>query len=278
MFPYLFQTDLFGYLAEPWTLHTYGLLIAIGFLVGMNLAARQADREGEDSERIVDLTFYVLIWGLLGGRLVYILTKFDHYLAHPLEIGMFWRGGLVWYGGFLAACAYLAFHSRTTGRPFFKTVDILIPSMALAHAAGRLGCLAAGCCFGEVTHVPWAIRFPPQSLAQQVHHALGLVRLGEPSLSVHPTQLYEAGGELALFFLLIVIRPYRRFHGQLFLMWLGLYPIMRTVIEMYRGDKERGVYILSTSQYISIGVGLAAILLVLVLRHQRAREEPKAVG
>ena len=272
MHPVLFQTDFFGLLSTPRSLHTYGLLIASGFLLAMMLAKRQAGREGEDPERLVDLAFYLLVAGLIGARIVFILTKFEDYVHSPLEIVMFWRGGLVWYGGFIAAAGYAYYYTRRHGLPYFKYVDILIPYMALAHAFGRLGCLAAGCCFGKPTDLPWGIVFPVNSMAQQAQQSAGLVGIADHALAVHPTQLYEAGAELSMFWLLLLMRPHKRFHGQLFLVWLSAYPIIRSTIEMFRGDKERGVYILSTSQYISIFVALAAAALVVYFRRLRTQQ------
>lgn len=277
MHPILFQTDLFGLLSSPKSLHTYGLLIATGFLLAMVLAKRQAEREGEDPERVVDLAFYLLVAGLIGARIVFILTKLDDYIHNPLEMFMFWRGGLVWYGGFIAAAGYVYYYARRHRLPYFKYVDILIPYMALAHAFGRLGCLAAGCCFGKPTDLPWGIVFPVGSMAQQAQQNSGLVHMAERALAVHPTQLYEAGAEMAMFWILIMLRRVKRFHGQLFLVWLSAYPILRSTIEMFRGDKERGVYyILSTSQYISIFVALAAIALYVYFRRMRQQQAATA--
>lgn len=280
MHPYIFQTDIFGLLSEPISLHAYGLLIATGFLLAMTLTKRQASREGEDPEQMVDLTFYLLLSGLIGARLVFILTQLPLFMANPLEIVMFWRGGLVWYGGFLGAVVYLLYQSRASKIPFFKTVDILIPYMALAHGFGRLGCLFAGCCFGRPANLPWSIVFPAQSMAQSAQYAAHQVAALAPSLPVHPTQLYEAGAEFAMFALLLFMRQHKRFHGQLFLLWVSLYPIIRSIIEIYRGDKDRGVYILSTSQYISIGVGVMALVLFVVLRRLRGSamdEHPRSI-
>src|SRR4051812_47938786 len=160
MYPVLHDFDLFGLLKDPWSLHTYGVLIAMGFLAAMNLAKRQAEREGEDPDRIVDLAFYVLLAGLVGSRIVFIFTKLDQYTKDPIEIVMFWRGGLVWYGGFIAATGYVWVYCRKHRLNFFKYADLCIPYVALAHAFGRLGCLSAGCCFGKPTDMPWAIVFP----------------------------------------------------------------------------------------------------------------------
>jgi phosphatidylglycerol:prolipoprotein diacylglycerol transferase len=274
MHPVLFSTDLFGLLSEPFKLHTYGLLIAGGFLLAMNLSKRQAEREGEDPDRIVDLAFYLLLAGLIGSRIVFILTKFDEYMRNPLDIVMFWRGGLVWYGGFIGAATYLIYYSRKHRLDYFKVVDILIPYMAMAHAFGRLGCLAAGCCFGRPAEgLPWGIVFPSDSMTAAQQTADGLVGSLETPLPVHPTQLYESGAELTMFALLLFLRPHKRFHGQLFLTWLAIYPVLRSIIEVFRGDKERGVFfILSTSQWISIGVAIAAVVVFFRLRSRRAEQ------
>jgi phosphatidylglycerol:prolipoprotein diacylglycerol transferase len=271
MHPVIFKIDLFGLLSEPWSLHTYGLLIASGFLLAMVLASRTARREGEDPDRIVDLAFYVLLSGLIGSRIIFVFTKLDEYVKNPIEILMFWRGGLVWYGGFIGAALFMIYYTRRYRLSFFKFVDICIPYTALAHAFGRLGCVAAGCCFGRPTDVAWGITFPVGSMAQQAQQAEGLVGVNSPPLPVHPTQLYEAGFEIAMFWLLTFLRPYKRVHGQLFLVWMAVYPIGRSIIEMYRGDKERGVYgLLSTSQWISILIAGAAVAVFIYLRKHRA--------
>jgi phosphatidylglycerol:prolipoprotein diacylglycerol transferase len=271
MHPEIFSTHLFGLLKEPWELHTYGLLIASGFLLGMMLAKRQAERENEDPERVVDLAFYLLLAGLVGARLVFILTKLEDFAQHPLEVFMFWRGGLVWYGGFIGASLYVWWYTRKHRLPFFKYVDIFIPYMALAHTFGRLGCLASGCCFGSPSAQPWAIQFPVGSMAYAQQLENGVIGRFAQTLPVHPTQLYEGGAELLMFWVLLALRPVKRFHGQLFLVWLSAYPILRTTIELFRGDSERGVYfLLSTSQYISIGVTAAAIGLGIFLKRRRS--------
>ena len=114
-----------------------------------------------------------------------------------------------------------------------------------------------------------AIKQALQQQTQQAQQAAGLVGLTDHALAVHPTQLYEAGAELSLFWLLVLLRPHKRFHGQLLLIWLAAYSVIRSIIEMFRGDKERGVYILSTSQFISIGVILAAAAIYWHLRSKR---------
>ena len=270
MYPVIFETDIFDLLSEPWSLHTYGLLIATGFLTAMMLSKKQAELEGEDPERVVDMAFYLLLSGLIGARIVFILTKFSDYMKNPMEIVMFWRGGLVFYGGFIGAALFMIYYCYRHKINFFKFADIYVPYLALGHVFGRLGCLAAGCCYGKPTEMLWGIQFPKGSMPHHGQYAQGLINYEEVALNIHPTQLYEAGAELLMFWFLIMLRPRKRFHGHIMLIWLALYPVIRSIIEMFRGDKERGVYILSTSQYISILVATVAIVLVFYFKKNRA--------
>lgn len=274
MHPVLLQTTLFGLLSKPYEIHAYGVFIAIGFLLAMVLASREAKRVGEDPDRIVDLAFYMLLTGLLGARLLFIVTRLPDYAQDPWRIIKFWQGGLVWYGGLIAAGLYVVHYTRRHRLPFFRFADILVPYMALAHAFGRLGCFAAGCCYGAPTEMPWGVVFPPGSMVHQAQQSTGLVGIDDIPMPVHPTQLYETVGELGLFVVLVLWRRHKRYDGQLLLVWLASYPLLRSLIEIYRGDVERGVYILSTSQYLSIGVALVAVALFIHLRRGHGRELP----
>jgi phosphatidylglycerol:prolipoprotein diacylglycerol transferase len=240
-------------------LHSYGLLIASAFLVGIWLAQREARRRGQDPERLADLSFWILVAALVGSRVFFVLVNWDDYFgAHAVvstAIGRiprllaFWEGGLVFYGGFIGAALTAWWYMRRNGMPFLAYADTLIPSVAFGHFLGRLGCFFAGCCWGGVAggHLPWAVSFPPESLAFQTfagradpgafltpdHHA---------TLPLHPVQLYESFGELGLFLLLVlVVRPRKAFHGQVLATWLLAYAVLRTVVEFFRADVERGV-------------------------------------
>src|SRR5580698_6298301 len=109
-------------------LHTYGLMIVIGFLVGLSLVRAQAKKEGIDQDKIIDVSFWGLAFGLLGGRIVYILTRLDYFGDHPLEIFYFWEGGLVFYGGFLGGIFAFWFFCRRYKLPLLKTIDMAVPS------------------------------------------------------------------------------------------------------------------------------------------------------
>jgi phosphatidylglycerol---prolipoprotein diacylglyceryl transferase len=255
-------------------LHAYGLLIAAAFLVGMWLAQREARRRGQDPERIVDLSFWILVAALVGSRVYFIFVNWDDYfgpgrafVATPFgrlpRLLAFWEGGLVFYGGFIGAALTGFWYMRRHAMKFLPHADTLIPSVAFGHFLGRLGCFSAGCCWGEVAggHLPWATRFPPDSLAFQSfatrpHPEAFLAADRLTTLPLHPVQLYEAFGELAIFLVLVLlVRPRKRFHGQVLATWLALYAVLRTVVEFFRGDVERGVVAgLGVGQWTSVAI------------------------
>lgn len=240
-------------------LHSYGLMIAAGFVAAISLAQREARRQGQDADRIGDLAFWVLVSALVGSRLYFIAVNWDDYFgANAMmtfhggripRVLAIWEGGLVFYGGFIAATLTAFWYMRLHGMPFLAYTDTMIPSVAIGHFFGRLGCFGAGCCWGGVSqvHLPWLVRFPPESLAYVTFASRpGGAALLSPdrltTLPLHPTQLYESLGELALFALLtLVVRPRKRFHGQVLATWLMAYAVLRTTVEVFRGDVERGV-------------------------------------
>jgi phosphatidylglycerol:prolipoprotein diacylglycerol transferase len=255
-------------------LHTYGLLIATGFILGIWLAQREGKRRGQDPERIADLTFWILVAGLVGSRVYYIFVNWhDYFEANTFfattsfgripRVLAIWEGGLVFYGGFIGAVLVAWLFMRRHGMDFLAHADTLIPSVALGHFFGRLGCFGAGCCWGDVAHghLPWMVHFPPESLAYQTFAgrptpAAFLAPDRSATLPLHPTQLYESFGELGLFLVLVVlVRPRKRFHGQVLAAWLMLYAVLRTVVESFRGDVERGVV-------LGLGVGIWTSLLI----------------
>jgi phosphatidylglycerol:prolipoprotein diacylglycerol transferase len=270
-------------------LHSYGLLIATAFVVGIWLAQREGRRQGQDPERIADLSFWILVAALVGSRVYFILVNWADYFGPgayvvtrfgriPRLLAL-WEGGLVFYGGFIAAALTAWLYLRRHGMPFLPYADTLIPSVALGHFLGRLGCFAAGCCWGRPCDagLPWGARFPPESLAYQSFEMRegGARFLAHDHLTVplHPTQLYEAGGELLLFALLVLwVRPQKRFHGQALAFWLMAYAVLRTTVETFRGDVERGVVAgLGVGQWTSLGIfAVGAAVWVLARKSARA--------
>ncbi|MBI9075557.1 MAG: prolipoprotein diacylglyceryl transferase [Desulfatibacillum sp.] len=244
----------------PITLHTYGFMIAVGFLLGMALATREARLQGEDPERIMDLCFYMVLIGALSSRVPYIIFNWQEFAPNPLDILKIWKGGLVFYGGFIGAVGVLAYFVRKYSLNTWKTVDILAPSVALGHAFGRIGCFSAGCCYGKPTELPWAVTFSnPLSLAP-LH------------IPLHPTQLYSSLGLFAIFaFLFFIVRPRKTFHGQVFWTYLLVYAVFRFCVEFLRGD-DRGSFllgILSPSQATAFVMAGLALFFLLRLRKRK---------
>jgi phosphatidylglycerol:prolipoprotein diacylglycerol transferase len=262
-------------------LHSYGVLVASAFVVGVALAQREARRRGQDPERIADLAFWVLVAALLGSQLFFVGVNWRAYFGPgafwaDTAVGrlprflVFWETGLVFYGGLIAAALAAAFFLRRHRMPFLAHADTVIPSVAIGHFMGRLGCFAAGCCWGGPAHgdLPWGVRFPPgstayQSLVQRGLAGQALLAAGDATtVPLHPVQLYEAFGELALFLVLVMwVRPRKRFHGQVLATWLLGYAVLRGVVELFRGDVERGVWAgLGAGQWTSLVVFAAGAL------------------
>ncbi len=231
----------------PITIYTYGVLVAAGFLAALLLTLRQAPRFGVDKAFVWDWSFYVLLGAILGARLLY-------WVVERPSIRWDWRGiadvflhaGGVFYGGFLGAVLVSLWFLRRRGVSVWTAGDLVAAPLALGHAIGRVGCLSAGCCYGQPTHVPWAVTFT-NPLAGEL--------IGTPlNVPVHPTQVYESLWNLLLAGGLMGLArwPGRR-PGDLWWAYVGLYAVGRFVIEFYRGDPRGAWGGLSTSQWIAIG-------------------------
>jgi phosphatidylglycerol---prolipoprotein diacylglyceryl transferase len=257
MFPRLFTIPAFDFLGRhigPLTLHTYGVLLALAFVAGLWVASRQARRAGMDPAMVTDMAVYVLIAGLIGAKVALLFIEWSYYSENPREIFSILQSGGVFYGGLLAAVPVAWWYTRRHNLDPWATADVLAPGVVLGQAVGRLGCFAAGCCYGRPTSVPWAVTFRNPLAARIVGTPL--------DVPLHPTQLYEAAATLLIFFVLLWLARHQRFRGQIVLTYVLLYSIARFVIEFYRGDAARGSVfggMMSTSQLI------AAILIVAIL-------------
>ncbi len=252
MFPELFSLG-------PVTLYTYGVLLAVAYLAGLQLAMRRAKTRGMDPNRAMDLGIAIIIAALIGAKLLLVLVDFDHFRENPSEIFSIVRSGGVFYGGLIAAVAVAFWYMRRHRMPLWTTCDVFAPGIALGHAVGRLGCLAAGCCYGRPTDLAWGITFTNPAASANVGTPLGV--------PLHPTQLYEVGAELGILVLLLATeRRGRPFAGRTFWAYMLLYGVSRFVIEFFRGD-PRGVVldVLSTSQFISVLLVPLSVAMLLYL-------------
>lgn len=252
----------------PYTIYTYGVLLAAAYLLGLQLAIYRSKKAGLDSGRVLDLGVYIVIAALVGAKLLLLLVNYSYFRANPREILVLARSGGVFYGGLIGATLVAFWYIRRHRLPLWTTCDMFAPGIALGHVMGRLGCLMAGCCYGLPTTEPWGITFTDPFAALNVGTPL--------NISLHPTQLYEAGAELLILaFLLATERKGRTFSGRTFWGYMLLYAISRFIIEFYRGD-ERGIVMgFSTSQFISLVLAPLGLIMLIVLS-RRAIPPPPA--
>jgi len=193
----------------------------------------------------------------VGSRIGYIFVQWQFYLKNPLDVFRIWEGGLVFLGGLIACIITAAWYLKKYRLPFWKVSDVFMPGVALGHALGRMGCFMAGCCHGRQCDVNawYAVVFPdkPGSLAPS-------------GMALYPTQLMEAGAEFLIFGFLAWRSQKKAFDGEILLLYLIIYSAFRIVIEVFRGDLERGYVIpgwVSTSQFIGILLILFAVLMLI---------------
>ena len=249
----------------PIPIHSYGFLIAIGFLIALYTVKQLAIRNKMDPEKMLDLAFWSLLVGFLGARILFIITRFSDFVADPISIFEVWKGGLVFFGGPLAVIPFAAWYLHRNKISYWKTMDVLIPGLVINHMFGRFGCLAAGCCYGKPTGCSFGVRLYSDLVDREMQ-----------GIPLHPTQLYEASALLILFIGLLIVFKRKSFDGQVGLTYFMAYPIIRSIVEIFRGDLIRGFVIdniLSTSQFISILVFAGALITLLIRLKHVARVE-----
>jgi phosphatidylglycerol---prolipoprotein diacylglyceryl transferase len=260
MYPELFRIGNFP-------INSYGVFLALAFLCAILIAVKLGERDGLPRQKIYDLSLWMLLASLVGSKILMLFTE-PEYRANPLQLISldFLRSGGVFYGGLLGAVLTGYFLMRRYKLPWWKTADACAPGIAIGNFFGRQGCFAAGCCWGKPTNLPWGVKFT--ELGHQI--------TGVPiDTYLHPTQLYESFSMLIVFFFLLWLHKHRRFTGQVILFYALLYSLIRFIIEFYRDD-PRGDILglttltgLSTSQIISIIIGVSALIL-LIIRWRRA--------
>jgi len=253
-------------------INTYGVFLAIAFLCAILVTTRLAERDGLPKQKIWDLSLWMLLAALVGSKFLMLFTE-PEYRANPWALLSldFLRSGGVFYGGLLGAVLAGYLLMRHYKLPWWQTADACAPGIAIGNFFGRQGCFAAGCCWGKPTDLPWGVKFTE----------LGHEITGVPiDAHLHPTQLYESFAMLLVFFFLLWLHKRKRFSGQVILAYALLYSIIRFAIEFVRDD-PRGDILgltsltgLSTSQLISIVIGVSALIL-LIIRRRRAQQVEK---
>lgn len=236
-------------------------MAALGLIVGLFVVFRLARQQGLDPDKMWNLGGIAIFSGILGAKLLMILVDWEHYIKFPSEIfsmGTLQAGGVFSGGLVLAifACWWYLHHNHI---PFLRAADVFAPGVAIGHALGRIGCFAAGCCWGKETNVPWAVTFTNPLANQLVGTPLGM--------HLHPTQLYEMVVEFFNFAILYWLVKHKKFEGQVVGLYLFSYGIARYFLEFLRGDPGRGAImggLMSGTQLIAIGLVVAGAVLWMV--------------
>jgi phosphatidylglycerol:prolipoprotein diacylglycerol transferase len=247
VFPRLFHIGSFN-------LPTYGLLVSLGVLFGLWISVRNSAKQGIDPENAWNFGILVVLSGIVGAKILYIINDWSTYVAHPREIFSLstLQAGGVFSGGLIGALIAAVWFIRRHHMPALATCDGFAPGLALGHAIGRIGCFAAGCCYGKPTTHFWGVTF-----TNPLASALVGTPLGVP---LEPTQLFESAVELANFFILMWMLKRKKFDGQVFAAYVILYGVARYFLEFIRDDPGRG----SVFGGIMTGTQLISICLVIL--------------
>lgn len=255
MHPILFQFDtpefLRSFLPDTITIYTYGFLIACGAIAGFLYTAWQAKKQFKlPYEETQQLILWIILAAIVGGKLFIAFEDPGYYFSHPGALLENFGNGFVFYGSLLFAIPTMLIFFRIKKIPMLAMLDVMAVTTLIVHSFGRMGCFMAGCCYGVPSHNFVAVTFhDPHSQADP---------LGVP---LHPTQLYAVTTLLIIMAVLLLVKRRKQFDGQLFMLYLMLYAIGRSVIEIFRGDLARGYVIdgvISNSQFISLLVFFGA--------------------
>jgi phosphatidylglycerol---prolipoprotein diacylglyceryl transferase len=255
MFPDLFSIG-------PFTLHTYGLFVAVGFLVGLMVTVRIGKSQGITPQQTMDMGFLMIVAAIVGSRLLYILMNLGYYAQRPMDILKLWQGGLVFSGGVVCVILGVLWYTRRHQLSFWKMADMWAPAMAIGQGIGRIGCFMAGCCYGKPTGSDWGMVFTnPHSLAPL-------------NIPLHPTQLYSSVSNFIIFFVLLLLHRKKAFDGQVFLWLLVLHSTARLFVERFRGD-DRGMVFqsgMTVTQLVTLVILFGAILALFIFKRRHRRD------
>ena len=241
-------------------IYSYGVMTALAYIAGNITWTWLPRRELRPEGFATDLGFWLMASGIVGSRLAYVAANWSYYRVNPLEIVRIDQGGLIFYGGFLLACAALVIFARRHRVPVWHMADFAIPALAIGHALGRMGCFLNGCCYGRPAGDAFCgIAYPPICEPGKLF----------PSVPLSPVQLIESACLLALWLVLVWAYPRRRKDGAVFALYLVLYPPIRFALEYLRGDERQSWLALDVAQVTSIGLFLAGILLLVFLPQRR---------
>lgn len=235
----------------PITIWGYGFMIGLGILLCLILGIQRAKKRNMSENAVLDIAIYGVFIGFLGAKLLYVLVEFERFMENPRSV--LGSEGFVVYGGITAGVITAIVYCKIKKLRFLEYFDLLIPSVALAQGFGRIGCFLAGCCYGRKTDCFLGVIFPENSLAPT-------------GIKLLPTQLFSAAGDFFIMGILLWYSKRAKRPGDVGIMYMILYSIGRFLLEILRSDERGALGALSTSQWISIGIFILAIVLKHLLK------------
>ncbi len=242
-------------------IHSYGVMIMVGFLLGLAVARWRARKVLVDPDHITDVAIWALLGGIVGARALYVI-EYPEEFSNIGEVFKIWKGGLVFYGGFIGAVLAGLIVIKRRQLQALNALDILVPSVALGQAFGRIGCFLRGCCYGvPVSPDAWyGVRFPLPPDCDVYSPATGI----PPGTPLFPAQLVSSLNLLILFVALSFFWRHRKRMGDVLALYLLLESVQRFAVEFFRGDHTRGQ--LSPAQWVAIFMFFAALAIFVTPR------------
>lgn len=240
------------------TIHGYGLMIAVGFLLCVVMAMYRAKKHNLNSEFVLDIALIGIVAGFLGAKLLFVIVEFPAFIQNPMSV--LGSEGFVVYGGIIAGVLSAIIYCKVKKLEFLKYFDLAVASIALAQGFGRIGCFLAGCCYGRETDSWCGVVFPAGGMAPA-------------GVKLIPTQLFSSLGDFLIVIILILFHKKSKRDGDVGALYMLLYGVGRFVIEIFRSDDRGAVGVLSTSQAISIVIVIGAFVLFACNRRRKTAAE-----
>jgi len=243
----------------PFTIHSFGLMMAIGFIIASIILTKEIKRKGYDPNLGSTITLLAVIFGIAGSKILFLIEDWHHFILNPIREA-FSPGGLTWYGGFFLATFAIWIYTKKKKVPFLKICDSAAPALMLGYGVARIGChLAGDGDYGFPTDLPWGAVYSngtyPPSLAfrdfPEIVQKYGINGVVPDTIRVHPTPIYEFILSVILFLIMWKLRKKNFFDGKMFMIYLIFYGSSRLMIEFIRLN-PRILFGLSEAQLISI--------------------------
>jgi phosphatidylglycerol---prolipoprotein diacylglyceryl transferase len=243
--------QILGHAFGPLFIYSYGAMLAVAFVLGLLLFVSEGKKVGLRTEDMLDLTIYVIIFSIIGARLLYIILMFKDYASNPLDALKIYQGGLSYHGGAIGGFSAVAFFAWRRKLRGWRITDAGIPGLVLGAAIARIGCFLNGCCYGHESHLPWALKFPALN----------------DGITRHPAQIYDLILNLTLLGLLFFFKRFKRKEGDIFAFYLIGFSILRFITEIFRSGATGKLILggtMTQAQAASFPIMVVGILLFLL--------------